>query len=486
VSAIGLAMFVVALIAIVVTGMPVYAVLLAVAALSAALGVACGAFDAAVLGALPYRIVGLLEHDLLQALPLYALIGALLNRLPLAATLHRAGERLFARSAAAPELSALSVGALLAPMNGSVGASLHMLSRGIAPAMLARGTSPPRSAATVCVASTLGVVIPPSLVLLLLGDAMMRAHTEAVNATHAAVRIVNTQDVMRAALLPGLLVLCLSLLLAAWRGRGGRATLPALPRRDAWTAAVVAAVIAVLLAGVASGWFYAVEAAAMGGVLLWVAATLARQLDRETIRLVLRDTMALTGTLFALLVAATSFSLVLRAYGTDVLIAHALQSLAGRPGLLLLAVLAGIAACSFVLDAFEMIFLVIPLVMPPVLMNVDDAAWVAALTLLVLQLGFLLPPVGYALVMSRALLPEPVRLRALMRALWPQWLVQTLLVCAVLAFPQITQWLRPTEPAAASAAPDAAETDRLMQEAIDAQRRDDKAEEAEAASAPGH
>ena len=90
----------------------------------AALGVALGAFTWPILGALPARIVGLLEHDLLQALPLYALIGALLNRLPLAELLHRAGERLFARSGAAAEMSALAVGALLAPMNGSVGASL--------------------------------------------------------------------------------------------------------------------------------------------------------------------------------------------------------------------------------------------------------------------------------------------------------------------------------------------------------------------------
>jgi TRAP-type mannitol/chloroaromatic compound transport system permease large subunit len=483
VSGVGLLMFGAALVAVVATGLPVYAVLLAVAAIFAALGVAVGAFDVALLSALPYRIIGLLEHDLLQALPLYALIGALLNRLPLAATLHRAGERLFGRHGAAPELSALAVGALLAPMNGSVGASLHMLSRGIAPELLARGTPPARSAATICVASTLGVVIPPSLVLLLLGDAMMRAHTEAVNVTHAAVRIVNTQDVMRAALLPGLALLILSLALVAWRGRQATGERVPLSRKQGATAIVVALVIAALLSGVATGWL--VEAAAMGGVLLWVAATLARQLDLATVRLVLRDTMAITGSLFALLVAATSFSLVLRAFGTDQLIARGLQALAPQPSLLLLAVLAGIAACSFVLDAFEMIFLVIPLVMPPVLMSLNDAAWVAALTLLVLQLGFLLPPVGYAIVMSRALLPSPVGLRALMRVLWPQWLVQTLLIAAVFAFPQTTRWMRPTEAPVMNVSPDDRDADRLMQDAIDAQQREDAPAE-DAASAPGH
>jgi TRAP-type mannitol/chloroaromatic compound transport system permease large subunit len=473
-SAVGLVMFAVALVAIVATGLPVYAVLLAVAAVFAALGVALGAFDAALLGALPFRLVGLLEHDLLQALPLYALIGALLNRLPLAATLHRAGCRLLARTPAAAELSALGVAALLAPMNGSVGASLHTLSRRVAPALLDHRMPPARAVATLCVAGTLGVVIPPSLVLLLLGDAMMRAHTEAVNATHAAVRIVNTQDVMRAALPPGLAVLAIACALALWRARRApRAPLPPLARGEAVTALAVAAFIATLLAGVAVGWFYAVEAAAAGGVLLALAAAVTRQLDTATLRAVLRDTMALTGALFALLVGATTFSLVLRAWGTDRLVGDLLGSLATRPTLLLGAVLAGMAACTLVLDAFEMIFLVVPLVMPPVLMAVDDAAWVAALTLLVLQAGFLLPPLGYAVVMSRSLLPVRPGTRALARALAPQLAGQALLVAAVLALPGLTRWGR-AEP---GPAPDDAQIDRLMQEAIDAQRREQRAPE---------
>ena len=266
-SWIGLALFVVAIALMVTTGLPAYAVLLATASVGAALGIALGTFEWPILGALPARVVGLLEHDLLQALPLYALIGALLNRLPLAGLLHRAGERVFARSGAAAEMSALGVGALLAPMNGSVGASLHALSQRVAPALAASGVAPAEAAATVCVASTLGIVIPPSLVLLLLGDAMMRAHTEAANATHRAVQIVNTQDIVRAALLPGLLVFAAALAIAAWRGRSRAArALAPLGRGAALQAAAVALVIVLLLAAVASGRLYAVEAAATGAV----------------------------------------------------------------------------------------------------------------------------------------------------------------------------------------------------------------------------
>ena len=479
----GLLMFGAAMLLMVLTGLPAYAVLLGVASLFAALGVASGAFDWALISALPFRIVGLLEHDLLQALPLYAFIGALLNRLPLAGLLHRAGEHLFARNAASAELSALCVGALLAPMNGSVAASLHTLSRSIAPALAGSGMPPAQAAATVCVASTLGIVIPPSLVLLLLGDAMMRAHTEALNVTHAAVRIVNTQDVMRAALVPGALVLLVALCLAACRHSDGpRRPRAALLRGQGFTAALAALVIGALMVGVATGRLYAVEAAATGGLLLLAYAAVSAQIDRALVRHVLNDTLTLTGLLLALLVAATTFSLVLRGLGTDLLISQALGTLGQRPMLLLISVLGGLVVCSFVLDAFEMIFLVIPLVMPPLLMAVPDPAWVAAVTLLVLQAGFLLPPFGYAVLMSRSLMPDGARLGALTRALWPQLAAQAALIAVVLMFPQITHWARPEEttPSAATGPADAAQADRLMQEAFDEQRRGRAPDEARA------
>ena len=471
-GAVGLAMLGSALALMVATGLPVYAVLIAVATLFAAAGVAGGAFDLGLFGALTPRLVGLLEQDLLQALPLYALVGALLNRLPLAAQLHRGGQWLLWRSAGAAEMSALTVGALLAPMNGSVGASLHLLARGLAPGLAAAGVPAAEAGATLCVAGTLGVVVPPSLVLLLLGDAMMRAHTEALHAGGAAVRVVNEQDLMRAALVPGALVLAVSIALVAWRARRrqpGIATVidtggPPPSRRDALVAAIVALPIAGLLVAVAAGRLYAVEAAATGALLLVAYAT--TKLDRAAWQQTLRAAMALTGLLFALLVGATAFTLVLRAWGTDRLVADWLTTQAAHPMRLLALALLGLAACSFVLDAFELIFLVVPLVMPPVLQVVPDPAWVAVLALLVLQLGFLLPPFGYAVAMSRLLLRPAPGLRSLSRALLPHLLAQAAIVGLVFACPQLTRWTRPDEPAAAAPKGPAAEeeVERLMRE----------------------
>src|SRR5262249_20541830 len=203
----GIWMLAVVAVAVVATGLPSLVVLVGVAVIFAALGVAASAFPYALLTALPFRIVGLLENDLLQALPLYVLIGALINRLPLAGILFRAGCALLARTRAAPFVSAIVIGAMLAPMNGSVGASAATLSRVVQPRLLALGVRPEQCLAIVCVASTLGVVVPPSLVLILLGDTMLRAHTEAVNATGRMERIINTQDVFLGALIPAAIIL---------------------------------------------------------------------------------------------------------------------------------------------------------------------------------------------------------------------------------------------------------------------------------------
>src|SRR5205823_6406002 len=169
-------------------------------------------------------LINLFENDLLQALPLYVMMGLLLDRLPVADALYRAGLSLLPRRPAAPLASGMALGALLGPMNGSVGASVLALSRVVAPRLAESGAPKPTQFAAVAVASTLGVVIPPSLVLILLGDAMLSAHTIVVTATGRADRVVNTQDVFHGALVPAGLFLTLCLVLAWIVGRRAPAT----------------------------------------------------------------------------------------------------------------------------------------------------------------------------------------------------------------------------------------------------------------------
>ncbi|MFO1397208.1 MAG: TRAP transporter large permease subunit [Burkholderiales bacterium] len=440
----GIAMFATVAMLLLVTGLPSWLVLVAVTLMFGAGGVVLGAVSPSLLTAMPARVQGLLESDILQALPLYVLLGAMLNHLPLAGIVFRASSRALRGTGAGPSLAALGLAALLAPMNGSVGASALMLGRAVQPRLDATGLPRERGAALVCVASTLGVVVPPSLVLILLGDAMMRAHTEALNVTHAATRILNTQDIFVGALPPALVLFVLVAAIAWFRGRGPRAQAAhsAPVRTGEWMLAVGTLLfIVALLAGVTFGYLFAVEAAAAGGVALFAFGLASRTLSREVLRAVLRDTIAITGALFALLLAATMFTLVLRAYGTDRWLADMLAALPGGATATLAVVLALIAGCGLVLDAFEMIFVVIPVVMPPLLAIVPEPTWIAVLALLILQASFLLPPLGYAILLTRQMQAQRPPLRPLMRSLAPYLAAQWLVFALVLAVPALV-WQR--------------------------------------------
>jgi TRAP-type mannitol/chloroaromatic compound transport system permease large subunit len=421
---------------LVLTGLPAWAILVGVAGGGAGVGLATGAFGAEILQALPNRLLGLLESDVLQAMPLYAFMGVLLNRLTLAETCFKVGRYTLRRTPAAAELSGLGLGILLAPMNGSVGANVAMLGRVVLPRLEAAGVDSGRAAAQACVAGTFGIVVPPSLVLLLLGDAMMRAHTEALNLTHAAVQVINTQNVFHGALPAAGLFLIFCLLMTWVLGRRGKEKpIPRPSNREVAIAALTVTAISSLLAMVATGYLYAVEAAAVGGVLLFGAGFATGTLRSDTLGLVLRESMEISGSLFALLLGATTFTLILRAFGTDQWMTNWFGTLDST--LVLPTALAVLALSAFVLDAFEIIFVIVPIVIPPLLMRVPDATWVAVLALLVLQISFLLPPLGYALMMIRQYLRKGISSRAVAGSITPYLLALTLVFGLILAYPGI-------------------------------------------------
>ena len=449
------------------TGLPVWALLVGVASAAAALGLALGTMAAPVLSAVPQRLIGLLEHDLLQALPLYVFVGMLLQRLSVADALFDAMARLFARTGAGPALAALGVGALVAPMNGSVASSATLLGRLVAPRLGLRDAA--GSTALISAAATIGVVVPPSLVLILLGDAMLRAHTEASNLPGylmAGQRIVSTRDVFNAALLPALAVLLMWAGVACWRARrvaarsadaqGHAPAAPPLPARRMALAAVSAAVLLTLLGAVFAGRMFAVEAAATGAMLLVVATLASRALDAAAWRAVLADTLNLSGALLALLIGATSFSLVFRLWGTDAWVIRLVLGSPLSPLATAALVLAAVALCAWVLDAFEMIFVIIPIVAPALVLGLGDAQQTAVLLLLVLQASFLVPPMGYAVLLARAHAPG-LPLRALAEALWPYLAVQALVMALVFAWPALVHRLDAAAPAAAAAPPASAQ-----------------------------
>jgi tripartite ATP-independent transporter DctM subunit len=437
---IGLALLLLVGVGIISTGLPAAVVLVAVATGGAVVGVLTGAIDVSTLWALPSRLINLFENDLLQALPLFVMMGLLLDRLPVADALYRAGNAMLPRSPSALLVSGMMLGALLGPMNGSVGASVLGLSRVVSPRLAAEGIPAPDRHAIIAVASTLGVLVPPSLVLILLSDAMLSAHTVAITATGRSDRVVNTQDIFHAALVPGgiFLALCLALSWIAGRSATRLPDREPLTSGQGWLAAVALIFLIVLLGGVVVGYFYAVEAAAMGAFALLVAGLATGRLRGPILNKVMNDAIALTGALFSLLLAATTFTMVLRLLGTADLVGKMVSSIPGGDIPAVAVVLGVIGTSAFVLDAFEIIFVIVPIVIPPLLIRIADARWVSVLVLLTLQSSFLLPPFGYALMMVRGVLKEPVAFRPFIRALAPFLAAQWFLLLLVLIFPQLT------------------------------------------------
>lgn len=420
-SPVGLWMLLALAVLILTTGLPVWALLIGVASLFAALGCAVGVMDLRVLGAVSGRILGLLDNDLLQALPLYVLFGVLVNRIAVADALFSVLARVLYRTGAASGLACLGVGLLLAPLNGSVASSSALLSRVLGPRL--QGQNASGAVALSSAAATIGVVVPPSLVLILLGDAMLRAHTEASNLAGYALggqRIINTQDVFRAALLPAVGILVMwAVIVWSQRSKAGPQPAPKpLPLARWATALTLAAGVVVLLGGVFLGKFLAVEAAASACLMLLMATAWSRSLTNAQWSQALKEALQLSGALMALLLGATTFSLVFRLWGSDQWIAGVVMKSGFAPSTTASVVLLGVGLCAALLDAFEMIFVVIPLMAPLLIVGLGDAQQVSVLLLLVLQTSYLIPPMGYAVLLSRQQ-ARPISTMALLGALVP-------------------------------------------------------------------
>jgi TRAP-type mannitol/chloroaromatic compound transport system permease large subunit len=254
-------------------------------------------------------------------------------------------------------------------------------------------------------------------------------------------RVINTQDVFHGALVPAaiFLVLCVTLAWVTGRGIKAKAAAPAprLTLGEGALAGMALGFLLVLLGGVAAGYFYAVEAAAMAAFVLLAAGIVTGRLPGKVMRDLLADVMATTGALFGLLIAATTLTLILRLLGTDRLVSAWVVSLPGNDVAITAIILLVIGLTAFVLDAFEIIFVIIPIVIPPLLIRVADASWVAVMVLLTLQTSFLLPPFGYALLMLRGRLREATPMGAISQALAPFLIAQWLVLGAVLLWPQL-------------------------------------------------
>jgi tripartite ATP-independent transporter DctM subunit len=445
-EAMGLAMFV-SVFALLTSGFPVAFTLVGTAIAMATLGWLVGLFDFHLLSALPLRITGLMENDLLQAVPLFLYLGVVLERTTLAADLLEGMSGLFGKRAGGIGVASFIIGALFAPMTGAVGATVLTIGLLALPSMLDAGYDKRLASGIVCCAGTLGTILPPSIILILLADFMQGATVEAQLAHGETVVNPLTLDaVYMGALAPAALVLGLGMsyvLLVAYRHPERCPPSPTvLARKPSFGELVFRlftpmGLILFMLGAIITGLAYTVEAAACGAIGATIYTLLRGQLTIPRLTKTVQTTIRLTAMVFMLLIGATTFSLVFRGFNGDVYVTRLLTAL---PGGMVGAVAVVMAVCfglGFFLDALEIIFLVIPIAMPPLLFLGVNPVWLAILTAINLQTSFLHPPFGFALFFMRGVAPKSISTADIYWGAVPFICVQLIVLALVWVEPRI-------------------------------------------------
>lgn len=399
-------------------GFPVAFTLVGTAVAMAALGWLVGLFDFHLLSALPLRIAGLLENDLLQAVPLFLYLGVVLERTTLAADLLEGMSGLFGKRSGGIGIASFIIGALFAPLTGAVGATVLTIGLLALPSMLDAGYDKRLASGIVCSAGTLGTILPPSIILILLGNYMQGATVEAQLARgETVVSPLTVEDIYMGALVPAALVLGLGIayvvLVALLRPERCPPSPAVLARKPRFGELVVRlftplGLILLMLGLIITGLVYTVEAAACGAIGATVYTLARRQLTIPRLTATVQTTMKLTAMVFMLLIGATTFSLVFRGFDGDVYVTRLLTALPGGPVGPVALVMAVCFGLGFFLDALEIIFLVIPIAMPPLLFLGVNPVWLAVLTAINLQTSFLHPPFGFALFFMRGIAPKSI------------------------------------------------------------------------------
>ena len=427
------------------TGYPVAFVLGGVALLSAGAGIALGLFDASFLEAFPNRVFGVMTNETLVAVPLFVFMGVMLERSRIAESLLEAVAGLFGRKRGGLVVAVLLVGAVLAASTGIVGATVVAMGLISLPTMLRNGYCPRLASGAICASGTLGQVIPPSIVLVLLGDQLGNAYQQAqLQQGVFAPETVSVGDLFAGALVPGLLLVALYLGYALWVAWRQPERAPALkdiqPRSLGQLLKAIVpplALIGLVLGAILGGFATPTEAAAVGAVGATVFAALYGQLDRKRLAEVATQTVKVTAMVFAILVGAALFSLVFRGYGGDDLVHAALTALPGGTWGAIVAVMLLMFLLGFVLDFIEIVFVVVPIVGPVLLALGVDPVWLGVMMAINLQTSFLTPPFGFALFYLRGVAPPELHTSDIYRGAMPFIGLQLLMLAAVAAFPSL-------------------------------------------------
>ena len=382
---------------------------------------------------LPMRIMGTMENTLLIAVPPFVFMGIMLEKSGLAENLLETMAMLFGKMRGGLAISVVLVGALLAASTGIVGATVITMGLISLPTMLKRGYAPELATGTIAASGTLGQIIPPSVVLVLLGSVLN----------------VSVGDLFKAALIPGvLLVLCYAIYIAIIAYLKPEIA-PAIPAEEIekfkgkgfWKKVLNAFLLPLLLIiAVLGSIFWGVasptEAAAIGALGATLLTLSQGKFSIEILKEVSRETTLLTCMVFIILLGATTFSLVFREMGGDRYLIQLIENAQLSPMVFLLLVMLIVFIAGFFIDFIEIIFIIVPVVAPIFVAYDMNLLWIGVLLALNLQTSFLSPPFGFSLFYLKGVAPPEITTEHLYRGIIPFVLIQVLFLILIMVFPE--------------------------------------------------
>jgi tripartite ATP-independent transporter DctM subunit len=340
---------------------------------------------------------------------------------------------------------------LLAASTGIVGATVVTMGLLSLPTMLKRGYSPEIATGTICASGTLGQIIPPSIILVMLGDVMTTAYQQAqLEMGVFSPKTVSVGDLFAGALIPGMLLVVLYMLYILGVAIFKPASMPAHHRELQDKISLLQVLRALLpplllifavLGSILFGLATPTEAAGVGGMGALLLAILRRQLNIERLREIMRSTLRISSMVFMILIGASIFSLVFRGYGGDDGVRAVLESLPGGVFGAVLVVMLVMFLLGFVLDFIEITFVVVPIVGPVLLAMGLDPVWLGIMIAINLQTSFLTPPFGFALFYLRGVAPPEIKTAQIYRGAIPFVVIQLFVLLLLALFPELVTWL---------------------------------------------
>ncbi|WP_324751823.1 TRAP transporter large permease subunit [Roseovarius sp. Pro17] len=433
-------------------GFPVAFTLAGVSLMFGGVGYWLGVFDPSNFGALPNRYIGFMTNEVLVAVPLFIFMGVMLERSRIAEQLLLTMGKLFGNLRGGLGISVILVGAMLAASTGVVGATVVTMGLISLPAMLRAGYDPKLSTGVICASGTLGQIVPPSTVLIFMGDMLSGINSQVqMEKGNFAPTAVSVGDLFAGALLPGFLLVGLYLAYTIFKALTDPESCPATPvpesergdlLREVFSALLpplllILAVLGSILGGIATP----TEAASVGAVGAMVLAALRWRLSFTILRETVVATATITSMVFVVLLGASVFSVVFRLMGGDNLVHEFLANLPGGTLAAVAMVMLIMFFLGFILDTFEIIFIVIPITAPVLLAMDVDPVWLGVLVGVNLQTSFLTPPFGFALFYLRGVAPPELPTSAIYKGILPFVALQIAAIAILFIFPGIVTWL---------------------------------------------